>query len=199
MKRLQDTVASILTQPTPEALVALQGALLALEGQEEAVDEALQAAGHFYSYLSELQSKVTARAYSELASLLDIGAVGAVAVENLIAGEGHDLWRRLLLGGIGEGLMVGASRQYIKGWQVEAGLVHSEAAWYLGEALWRTSRRMQPDLPAEERWQAIERLLAPARDPDTPASALALLLGRIFQVLLLSHLAPLLADAGDGS
>lgn len=199
MISLQDSVRSILTRPTPEALVSLQGALLALEGQEEAVQPALEVAGHFHRYLRDLQSKVTARDYSELASRLDIGAVGAVALESLICGDGEDLWKRLLLGGVGEGLMVAASRQYIRAWRVEAALVHSEATWYLAEALWRVSQRMQPGLPVQERRQAIENLLAPARDPDTPASAKALLIGRIFQVLLLSHLDHLLSAVSEGS
>jgi hypothetical protein len=199
MKSLRDAVGLILTRPTPEALIALQGALLATEGHDELVQQALEVAGHFYSYLCELQSKVAARDYSELASRLDIGAVGAVALENLTSGQGEDLWKRLLLGGVGESLMVAASRQYIRAWRVEAGLVHSEATWYLGEALWRASQRMQPDLPVEERRQAIETLLVPARDPDTPASAKALLIGRSFQVLLLSYLDHLLSAVGEGS
>lgn len=198
MKSLQDAVPPIITRPTPEALTALQGALLAVEGHAEVVEQSLEVAGHFYAYLTELQSKITARDYSELASRLDIGAVGAVALENLMGSDGEDLWKRLLLGGLGEGLMVAASRQYIRAWRVEAGLVHSQAAWYLGEALWRSSQQMQPDLPLEERWQAVEELLAPVRDPDTPASTKALLIGRIFQVLLLSHVSRLLAATGDG-
>jgi hypothetical protein len=199
MDNLQDAARSILTRPTPEALVVLQGALLALEDHDEAVQRALEVAGRFHRYLGELQSKVTARDYSELASRLDIGAVGAVALENLICGEGEALWKRLLLGGLGEGLMVAASRQYIRAWQVEAGLVHSEATWYLGEALWHTSRRMQPNLSVRERREAIETLLTPARDPDTPASVKALLIARIFQVLLLSHLDRLLPTASEES
>lgn len=199
MKSLQDAVRSILARPTPEALIELQGALLALEDAGGPVEPALEVAGHFYTYLSELRSKVVAQEYSELASRLDIGAVGAVAMENLVAGEGEDLWKRLLLGGVGEGLMVAASRQYVKGWQVEAGLVHSQAAWYLAQALWRASQQMQPQLPTVERRQAIEHLLAPVRDPDTPAVAKALLIGRIFQLLLLGYTGRLLAGSGGGS
>lgn len=199
MISLRDAVGPILTGPTPEALLTLQGALLALEDHDELVQPALELAGHFYRYLCELQSKITARDYSELASRLDIGAVGAVALENLISGDGEGLWKRLLLGGIGEGLMVAASRQYIRAWQVEASLVHSEATWYLNEALWRVSRWMQPDLSVKERGQAIQNLLEPARDPDTPASVKALLIARIFQVLLLIHLHHLLSATGEGS
>ena len=197
MNSLHQATAAILTRPTPEALIALQGALLASDHPAKTVDPALDVAGHFYIYLSDLQSKITARAYSELASWLDIGAVGVVATESVIASEGNKFWQRLVLGGLAEGLMVAASRQYVKGWEVETGLVHVHATWYLSGALWRISSEMQPDLDAARRWQAIQDLLAPARDPDVSTPAKALLLGRIFQMVLLSHLAPLLPVSED--
>jgi hypothetical protein len=191
MKSLQDALQPILSRPTPESLAALQGVLLALDQQEEGVDRALEIAGHFYTYLGELQSKITAKDYSELASRLDIGAVGVVALENIVATKKEEFWKRFLLGVMGEGLMIGASRQYIKAWEVETGLVHNRATWTLTEALWRTSVKMQPDLPPDRRWQAIQSLLAPAHDPNVPAADKAVLLGRVFQMLLLTHLAQL--------
>jgi hypothetical protein len=195
MPTLQDAIRPILSQPTPEALVALQGALLACGQEDETVERALKVAGHFYDYLSDLQSKIAARDYSEMASRLDIGAVGAVALENVLSAEKDSFWQKLVLGGLGEGLMVAASRQYIKGWRVETGLVHSHAAWVLTEALWYASREMQPGLSSEQRWQAIQSLLAPAHDPGVPAPEKAMLLGRIFQILLITHLAPILSDS----
>lgn len=192
MKSLEDVLQPILSGPTPGALVALQGALLTSGHQGEAAARALEVAGHFHAYLSELESKITARDYSELASRLDIVAVGAVALDNVLAGKEEGFWRQLALGGLAEGLMVAASRQYIKAWEVETGLVHTRAAWYLGEGLWRTSAEMQPDLPPEQRWQAIQSLLAPAHAADVPAPEKAVLLGRVFQILLLTHLARLL-------
>jgi hypothetical protein len=192
MATLQDAIQSILSLPTPEALVALQGALLACDQEGESIDRALEIAGHFHAYLSELQSKLAARNYSELASRLDIGAVGAVALDNIISSEADGFWQRLALGGLAEGLMVAASRQYIKGWEVETSLVHNRAAWVLTEALWHASNEMQRDLSSEQRWQAIQALLAPAYDPDVPAPDKAVLLGRIFQILLITYLARLL-------
>jgi hypothetical protein len=195
MKSLQDATRQMLTGPTPDALLALQGALLTFGQQGEAVERALGVAGHFYVYLSELQSKITARDYSELASRLDIGAVGAVALENILGAEQDSFWRQLLLGGLAEGLMVAASRQYVKAWEVETGLTHVRAAWYLAEALWRASEEMQPDLSGEQRWQAVQSLLAPAHDAKVPAPDKAVLLGRVFQMLLITHLSRLLAGA----
>jgi hypothetical protein len=194
MISLHEAVGSILSQPAPETLVALQGALLASSQQGETADRALEVAGHFYAYLSELQSKISSRNYSELASRLDIGAVGAVALESIISASQEDFWQRLALGAVAEGLMVAASRQYVKGWEVETELVHSHAAWYLAEALWKASAEMQPDLEAERRWQAIQALLAPAYDPEVPAPEKAVLLGRTLQMLLITYLARLLPE-----
>jgi len=197
MESLQDALQPILGEPAPNQLVTLQGVLLAWPRQDNAVgqvvERALEIASHFHSYLAELQTKLTARQYSELASLLDIGAVGLVALESILFSEEENFWQRLILGGLAEGMMVAASRQYVKTWEAETRLVHIEAAWYLGEALWRTSADMHPDLAAAERWQAVQALLAPAYDAEVAALDKALLLGRAFQLLLLTHLAPLLA------
>jgi hypothetical protein len=202
MISIQDAIQSILSQPTPDALVALQGALLALGQQGQDLDRALEIAGRFHGYLSDLESKISARDYSELASRLDIGAVGAVALENVLAARGEHFWQGLFMGGLAEVLMVAASRQYVKGWEVETGLVHTQSVWFLTETLWHTSAEMQPDLAPDERWQAIQSLLAPASDPDIPAADKAVLLGRVFQILLLTRLAGLLPatePADDGT
>jgi len=188
---LNDALQSILNQPTPETLIGLQGALLVAGEEGEVWERAVEVTGQFFHYLSDLKSKLTARNYSELASMLDVGAVGAVALGNIANGEPGSLWRRLFVGGLAEGLMVAASRQYVKGWGAETGVVHSQAAWTLAGALWRVSSEMQPELPHEQRWEAIQALLAPAHDPDVPAPEKAMLLGRIFQILLVTYLARL--------
>ena len=192
MQSLHDALQSILSEPTPGSLVTLQGALLAQDQNDPSVEAALKVAERFHAFLSELKSKITAEQYSELASKLDISAVGAVALESILASSQENVWQHLILGGLAEGLLVAASRQYIKGWQAETGLVYTRATWYLTEALWHASHQMQPELPAEQRWQAIQSLLAPAGDPAIPAPEKALLLGRVFQILLLTHLAQLL-------
>jgi hypothetical protein len=191
MTDLRDALQAILSKPTPVALVTLQGALLAAGERDGTLNEALDIAGHFHAYLSELETKVTAKEYSELASRLDISAVGVVALENMVATQKEKFWQRLILGFLGEGLMVAASRQYVKGWEAETGLVHAHTAWYLTEALWHASAAMQPDLAAGERWQAIQTLLAPAYGAGIPEPDKALLLSRIFQMLLLIHLSRL--------
>jgi hypothetical protein len=197
MTSLHDAARQILTEPTPAALVALQGAILASGQAGQPAERALGIAGQFHAYLCELQAKLTAKDYSELASRLDIGAVGAVALESLISSKSEAFWQSLVLGGLAEGLMVAASRQYIKAWEAETGTVHTLSAWNLAEALWQASSHMQPQLLPERRWQAIEALLAPARDPQVSAPTKALLLGRVYQMILLTHLAQLLPEPAE--
>lgn len=192
---LRRLIGQVMTSPTPDVLWELHGRLLAAGAEPSLVD----LAGSFQHYLHDLKSKADARQYSELASMLDIGAVGGVAIQNLIgagkpgAGDGaDDLVTRLLMGTVSESLMVLASRQYIKGWQSELHSVHSRATWILAGELWRISAEMQPDLTAEERWGHITRLLAPARDSDTRNEVKAVFLSWLFQIVLVRRLAPLL-------
>jgi hypothetical protein len=188
----QDLLHRLLTQPTPADLLALQTALLAAEADPaahaDAARRALEVAREFHAYLSELQAKSSAREYSELASKLDIGAVGSVALENL-AEAGESLLKRILLGGLSETLMVLASRQYVKAWSREMRPLHGQAVWFLRGELWRLSSAGRPDMSPEERAVLVDGLLAPALDDSTADEVCVALLGRLFQVLLVIHLA----------
>lgn len=187
-------VEQLLTTPTPAVLWELYGKLLQADSPKVAA--AIDTLHQFHSYLCELQSKATARQFSELASILDIGAIGGVALQNLAGGEEARLTQRWVIGTLSESLMIMASRQYIKGWQSELSSIHCQAAWYLARALWSLSTDLQPELSGDERWSAIQRLLAPARDRQADNTVRAALLGRLFQIVLLSQMLPLLTTAG---
>lgn len=192
----EDVLGRLLTRPSPADLLALQTRLLAAEAdpqRAEAAQRALEVAYAFYAYLSELEAKYGARKYSEVASLLDIGAVGAVALENLLE-AGEALLERLALGGLSETLMVLASRQYVKAWSRETAPTHLQAVWFLRVRLWRLSIARQPDMRPEERTALVDGLLAPALDGDVSEEVRLTLLGRLFQVLLIIHLAQVLGD-----
>jgi hypothetical protein len=187
----KDLLGRVLTEPTTDDLLALQTRLLAAEADPRRTDSAcrtLDVAREFYTYLSEIEAKVSAREYSELASLLDIGAVGGVALENL-AEAGETFLQRMLLGGLSETLMVLASRQYVKAWSRETRPTHMRAVWFLRGELWRLSVRGRPDMRAKERAALVDGLLGPALDGDTTDEVRLALLGRLFQVLLIIHLA----------
>ena len=190
----QDLLGRLMTEPSPTDLLALQTRLLVAESTIERVDaarQALEVAREFHAYLSELEAKYSARDYSELASLLDIGAVGAVAVENLIE-AGESLTQRMFLGGLSEVLMVTASRQYVKAWSREIQPVHMKAIWFLRAALWRLSVKGRPEMQSDERIALVDGLLAPALGGEEADQIRPALLGRLFQVLLLIHLARVL-------
>ncbi|MBN1315610.1 MAG: hypothetical protein JXA42_09090 [Anaerolineales bacterium] len=186
---LQPILSQVLTKPSPEALWDLYGQLLEIGLTGE--DTSVRIVETFHHYLCDLQSKATAQQFSELASKLDIGAVGGVAIENLMGGEGEELLKRFFLGAASESLMVLASRQYIKGWQAELHSSHCQAAWFLAGELWRISTGTRPDLPAGKRWNEIQTLFQPVMDPETPDVIKATLLGYIFQLLLFIELLPL--------
>jgi hypothetical protein len=190
MNMLAKSLEPVLRRPDPSALAALQEALLVEVASSAERDLCLALAGQYHRYLVELHSKLTARQYSELASWLDITAVGLVAFEDLIRGTATS-WRDLLVGLASEGIMAIGSRQYIKAWAVELGPLHEEATWILREALWRLSEEMQPDLTAAHRLEAVRSMLPESLGQAQP-SARAVVLGRLFQILLLIRVSRLL-------
>jgi hypothetical protein len=192
----QDLLGRLLTEPTPADLLALQTRLLAAEidpTRSDAARHALEVAREFHAYLSELEAKFGAREYSELASMLDVGAVGVVALENLTE-AGEALLKRMLLGGLSEILMVFASRQYVKAWSRELRPLHMRAVWFLRGELWQLSVTGRPDISTEERAALVDGLLTPALDEDAADEVHVALLGRLFEVLLVIHLARALLD-----
>ena len=186
---LQESLHAVLSAPSPTAVWELRGAL-------RTTDAALAPEGwalleQYHRFLTELTTRTTSREYSHFASLLDIGAVGGVAVQNLLdAAETGHLWRKLLVGGLSEGLMLAAARQYVKAWEGELSAVYEATTWVLFDALWQTSAALQPELDAARRRELVESLLAPARDTAVNGVVKAALLARLFQILLVVHLRP---------
>jgi hypothetical protein len=186
---LQEQLNRIARLPTATDLWKLHGILLACTQEKPDAQLALHIARHFYFYLSELQSKLTARQYNELASRLDIASVGVLALQDILIEHEH-LGKSLLLGGIGESLMVMASRQYVRAWEQELRSVQRDAAWTLYHVLWQLSCRFQPGMRASQRRTLIDATLEPALDDDVSLETRILLLLRLFQVSLLILLAP---------
>jgi hypothetical protein len=189
---LEATLKRVLTGPSPDALWSLRADLLLLADRLPPIergfaDSSLAIAGEFHHYLIELQSRMTAHEFSQLASRLDIGSVGLLALQDLVT-DRERLFKKLFLGGLSEGLMVLATLQYSKAWKTEVMLVNDEALWRLFDGFWQLSRQLRPDLPAEVRRAQIEGLLAPLRSPDVEPSVKAAVIARLFQVLLVASL-----------
>jgi hypothetical protein len=172
--------------PTPDALRQLQANLLA--AGVPARDPVWTLLDGYYSFLTTLAARATSREFSHFASLLDIGAVGGVALQNVLlaGGEGKG-WQRLLAGGLSEGLMVMAARQYVRAWEQEMSAVYTAAAWHLFRELWHVSAALQPALPAAERKRLLDDLLAPVLDEKVGGAQRAILATRLYQLLLLAQ------------
>jgi hypothetical protein len=94
----------------------------------------------------------------------------------------------VLMGGLGETLMVLASRQYIKAFNRDLEAFFLQVAWQLRAHLWRFSAAGRPELASEDRAALIDALLNPILDKKTPSGSKPIVLGCLFQVLLLGSL-----------
>ena len=95
---------------------------------------------------------------------------------------------RVLTGGISEGLMVLASRQYVRAQEGELAALFRDTAWTLYERFWQwTTEPILISRPPRGR-QLLDQLTAPLRDTQAAIAIKAMLTGRLFQVLLLGHL-----------
>ena len=189
---LDPSISLLLTRPAPDTLWNLRACLLTLADRQpptgrSLADLSLAIAGQFHRFLVELQSKMTAHEYSQLASQMDIGSVGLLALQDVVT-DRDQLFKKLFLGGLSEGLMVLAALQYAKAWKTEVTLVNDEALWWLYDGLWQVSRQLRPDVPAATRRDQVEALLAPVRSPDIEPAVKSAIIARLFQVLLLGSL-----------
>jgi hypothetical protein len=177
----------VLTSPTLDGLWNLRAELL--EGGVAADAPLLEIIGELHGFLDHFATATSSRDLNHLASKLDIGAIGGVFLEQLFESpDPKELAMRVLTGGISEGLMVLASRQYVRATEGELAALFRETAWALYNRLWRWTVDANPDLDPGERRRLIDELTSPLRDPAVPVGAKAVLAGRIFQVLLLAHL-----------
>jgi hypothetical protein len=185
---IQESLTAVLTQPSTESLWQLRADLL--QAGLPADSPVWRVLDKFHAFINELTATMSAHEFSKVATLLDIGAVGGVAIQNLLESdlEPAELWRRLLAGGISESLMVLASRQYVKG--AKAGMIGvcRATAWVLYDELWQLSAQLQPELDPAARRQLIDNLLAAIHDDSVPEVVKIGLNGRLFQILLVQHL-----------
>jgi hypothetical protein len=184
---VRDALLNALSSPSAEDLWKLRAELLQAGVSADA--RAFAVLGRFQVFLDHLATGSSSREYSELASKLDIGAVGGVVLEQMLESkEAGDLAFRLFTGALSEGLMVLATRQHIRAWEGELAAVYREAAWYLYGELWRWTESKKPELPASSRRELLDRLLAPVHSDEGDGMSKAVLVGLLFQLLLLSYL-----------
>jgi hypothetical protein len=178
----------ILVEPTPADLWRLQKALLVIGGEHAARARAVARA--FHACLRGLESKSASRTASRWGAALGTAAVGSVSVREM-ADEQDTALHNLLQSAVPAMLEIGAALKSAQAWEVEAGLVYDDLAWYLYEELWDISATARPEITPAERRAQIDLLLDPLLDAAVPDRDRAAIVVHVFQAVLAARLVPL--------
>ena len=176
-----------MVEPATGDLWQLQKALLVLDG--EAAGRARAVARAFHGCLRNLESKSASRRASRWGAVLGTAAVGTVSLGNL-ADQQEDALGRLLQSGVPAMLEIGSAVKSAQAWEVEAGLIYDDLAWFLYDELWDVSASARPDLSASERRDQIDLLIDPLLDASVPDSDRATLVVNLFRAVLAARLVP---------
>jgi hypothetical protein len=186
---LRSSLERLLANPTPDDLWQFQKALLVVGGPEAA--RARGVARAFQSCLRTLESKSASRTASRWGAVLGTAAVASVSLPEMRSRQERGLGE-LLERALPAVLEVGAAIQSAQAWEIEAGLIYDEFAWFLYEELWDISLSVRADLTAVERRHHIDQVLGPLLDVDLPDKDRATLVVDIFRSVLAARVVPLL-------
>ena len=178
----------ILAEPAPADLWELQKSLLVIGG--EPADQARTVARAFHGFLRSLESKSASRSASRWGAALGTAAVGSVAVSG--ADEQDDAMHSLLKGAMPAMLEIGAALKSAQAWEVEAGLIYDDLAWFLYDELWDVSLATRPELSPAVRRAQVEIVLDPLLDAGTADDDRASLVVNVFRAVLAARLVPVL-------
>lgn len=181
----------VLVLPTPADLWLLQKELLVIGGAHAA--RARVVARTFHACLRTLESKSASRTDSRWGAALGTAAVASVSLGDTSEGR-EDPLTRLLRTGVPAMLELGSALKTEQAWEVEAGLVYDEFAWFLYDELWDVSLAARPELSPAERRDQIALLLDPLLDASVTDGDRAALVVHVFQAVLTARLVPLFAE-----
>ena len=88
-------------------------------------------------------------------------------------------------------LEVGAALKSAQAWEVEAGLIYDDVAWFLSDELWEISATAAPELSPGERRDQIAVVLDPLLDAGSSGDDRAGLVVNVFRAVLAARLIPL--------
>jgi hypothetical protein len=185
----------ILVEPAPKDLWQLQKALLVVGGEPAARARAVARA--FHACLRSLESKSASRAASRWGAALGTAAVGSVSAGELLARQDGVL-DRLLESGVPAMLEIGSALKSAQAWEVEAGLIYDDLAWFLYDELWDVSTSARPDLSPAERRGQIDQLLDPLLDASVPDGDRASLVIHLFRAVLAARMRSLFDGPSRG-
>ena len=186
---LRSSLERLLANPTPNDLWQFQKALLAV-GRPEAA-RARGVARAFQACLRTLESKSASRTASRWGAVLGTAAVASVSLPEMRNRQERGLGE-LLERALPAVLEIGAAMQSAQAWEIEAGLVYDEFAWFLYEELWDISLSVRPELTPVERRERIDEVLDPLLDADLADKDRATLVVDVFRSVLAARVLPLL-------
>jgi hypothetical protein len=186
---LRSSLARILANPIPDDLWQFQKELLVVGGPEAA--RARGVARAFQACLRTLESKSASRAASRWGAVLGTAAVASVSLPEMRNRQERGLGE-LLERALPAALEIGAAMQSAQAWEIEAGLVYDEFAWFLYEELWDISLSVRAELTPVERRERIDQVLDPLLDADLPDKDRATLVVDVFRSVLAARVLPLL-------
>ena len=108
-----------------------------------------------------------------------------------MADEQEDALESLLKSAVPALLEIGAALKSAQAWEVEAGLIYDDLAWFLYDELWDVSATARPDLAPEERRDQIEIVLDPVLDAGSSDADRAIMVVNVFRAVLAARLVPL--------
>ena len=177
----------ILVEPTPADLWQLQKALLDIDGVPAARARAVARA--FYACLRNLQSKSASRTASRWGAVLGTAAVGSISLGEM-TDRREDALTRLLQNTLPAILEIGSAAKSAEAWEVEAGLLYDDLAWFLYDELWEVSATAAPQLTPSERRDQIDLLLDPLLDTEVDDRERAAIAVDVFRAVLAARLGP---------
>jgi hypothetical protein len=186
---LRSSLSGVLANPTPDGLWQLHKALLVIDRPEAA--RARSVARAFQSCLRTLESKSASRAASRLGAVLGTASVASVNLPEMRYLQERGLGE-LLERALPAVLEIGAAMQSAQAWEIEAGLVYDEFAWFLYEELWDISLSVRTELTPIERRERIDQVLDPLLDSGLPDNDRATLVVDVFRSVLAARVLPLL-------
>jgi hypothetical protein len=128
--------------------------------------------------------------------VLGTAAVGSVSVGEM-GNTREAALQGLVHGAVPAVLEVGAALKSAEAWEVEAGLVYDDLAWFLYDELWDIAARTRLDLSPDERRDQVSLVIDPLLDGAVPDDDRAALVVNVFRTVLAARLVPIVSVPGD--
>jgi hypothetical protein len=133
---------------------------------------ALETVTRLHQFTAEIRGFASSRASAERASLFDLGAISALAVENLLTAE-KITPMRLFMSGLSEGLMFLASRQYVHGGNAVLDAAYRAHRVAVQDALWSVAMDFREPEGLDglrEARRSIDDVFTRLDDPGVPVA-----------------------------